>query len=395
MSGLPSLGWTDLVDIALVSLFVWAAIVWLRRSRSRAALAGLAILGAIYAVARQLKLELTAFILQGFFAVLVLILVVVFQEELRRIFEQIGVLGLRRRRPAPPPDAVDTLVRTAARLAQTRTGALIVLPGREPLDRHTEGGIALDGALSEPLLLSLFDSHSPGHDGAVIVHGSEVTRFAVHLPLSSDQAKLGPGGTRHAAALGLAEGTDALCVVVSEERGTVSVAQDGELRVLGAAAELGPVLRHFVERVTPVPVGEVRRRWLAVRGPEALLAVALAAVGWLLAASGSDVAETVRAASVVVENLPAGYVLERVEPQELAVTLAGPRRNVYFGDSGPLQATIDAHLVQLGRRTFRVTPELIEPPAGLTVLAVEPPQVRLSVREAPPATTGSAGGSSR
>ena len=383
MSGLPALRWTDVADVALVTLFAWAAIVWLRRSRARAALVGLAMLGGIYFVARQLRLELTAFILQGFFAVLVLVLVVIFQDELRRIFEQIGVLGLRRRLPAPPPDGIDVLARTVARLAQTRTGALIVLPGREPLERHLDGGIRLDGALSEPLLLSLFDSHSPGHDGAVVVDGDRIRRFAVHLPLSSDQTRLGPGGTRHAAALGLAERTDALCVVVSEERGTVSIAEGGDLKLLAAPAQAGPELRRFQARLHPPPPGRITRwRWLAVRWPELLLAMAIAVAGWLLIASGSDPVESARSAPVLIDDLPAGYVLESVEPEAVTVTLSGPRHSLYFGDLGRLRVHLDAHLASAGRRTFQVGPDQVEPPPGLRVLAVEPSRVRISVRAA-------------
>ncbi len=387
MGSLPSLSWTDLVDIALVSLMIWAAIVWLRQTRARAALAGLAILGVIYLGARQLDLRLTAFILQGFFAVLVLILVVVFQDELRRIFEQIGVLGLRRRRPVPPPDSIDLLAAAATHLARARTGAILVLPGRELVERHLQGGIALQGLLSEPLLLSLFDPHSPGHDGAAVVQGDLVTRFAVHLPLSSNQAMLGAGGTRHAAALGLAERTDALCVVVSEERGTISIAEDGNLTPLPDPGELGARLRRFAARVAPQPASE-RRRWLARRWPEALLAVGLAASAWLLTASGLDVAASVRAAPVVVENLPAGYVLDDVEPASVRVTLTGPRRALYFGDLSGLRARLDARLVASGRRSFEVTPRQVEPPEGLAVLAVDPPRVRLKVHRPSSATPG-------
>jgi diadenylate cyclase len=383
VNALTTLRWSDLVDIALVSLFAWAAIVWLRRTRARAALAGLAILGAVYFVARQLKLELTAWILQGFFAVLVLVLVVVFQDELRRIFEQIGVLGLRRRLPAPPPDAVEILASVVARLAQTRTGALIVLPGREPLDRHLDGGVALGGSLSEPLLLSLFDTRTPGHDGAVVVDRDVVTRFAVHLPLSTNQARIGPGGTRHAAALGLAERTDALCVVVSEERGTVSLAESGDLRRLASPQQVGPELHRFLARVFPPPPGRASRlRWLSVRWPELLLAVVIAFGAWFLTTSGSGLVEEVRSAPVVVENLPPGYVLERVEPEKVTVTLSGPRHSAYFGEPGTLAAHIDARLVASGRRTFQVTPEAVDPPPGFRVLAVEPPQVRVTVHAA-------------
>src|SRR5262249_56151173 len=111
-------------------------------------------------------------------------------------------------------------------------GALFVLPRPEPIEGHVGGAIPLGGRISEPLLLSIFDASSPGHDGAVILRGSQLERFAVHLPLSVNRAALGAGGTRHAAALGLSERCDATCIVVSEERGTVSVARDGAIRLL-------------------------------------------------------------------------------------------------------------------------------------------------------------------
>src|SRR5690606_23301634 len=123
-----------------------------------------AIAAGLYFAARWLGLQMTVWILQGFFAVGVLVLVVVFQEDLRRALDQLAVWGLRRKPQSAPPDAVDVLTRTVRRLAATRTGALIVIPGREPLDRHVDGGVELGGRLSEPLLLSIFDPHSPGHD---------------------------------------------------------------------------------------------------------------------------------------------------------------------------------------------------------------------------------------
>jgi len=119
---------TDVIDVALVAVALWAALSWLRRARARIALAGVAIAGAAFLVARQLELQMTVWILQGFFAVLVLVLVVVFQEDLRRLFDQIAVWGLRRK-PAPaPPDAVDALVGTVRQLLSQGFGALFVIP---------------------------------------------------------------------------------------------------------------------------------------------------------------------------------------------------------------------------------------------------------------------------
>jgi DNA integrity scanning protein DisA with diadenylate cyclase activity len=201
---LLSVRFAELIDLIVVWAMVWAGIAWLRTTSARLALAGLGILVAFYLVARQGGLVLTTWILQSFAAVAVLVAVVVFQQDLRRLFERIAALGFRRRLLPAGPDAIDTLVRAIAHLAEHRRGALIVLPGREAVAGHVQGGLPLRADITEPLLLSLFDPHSPGHDGAVIVSGDRLMQFAVHLPLSTDHAQLGQRGTRHAAALGLA-----------------------------------------------------------------------------------------------------------------------------------------------------------------------------------------------
>ena len=372
--------WRDLVDIALVAALLWGAFVWLRRTRARWALLGIAILGAAFLLARQLGLTLTTWLLQGSVVVFVIVLVVVFQEDLRRLVELIGVRGLGRRARTPTPEATDALIRCIAQLAASRTGALVVLPGREPLDRHITGGTQVDAELSEPLLLSIFDDHSPGHDGAVIVSGNRVRRFGVHLPLSTDHDQVGYGGTRHAAALGLAERTDALCLAVSEERGVTSIATEGILRGLYRPEELGIEIHRFIERVAPgrrparVQLSALLRHWPGVLG-----ALAAATLLWLLVVPGSGVVRAVRSVPVVVENLPKGFALAGVEPEEVEVTVSGPRRSLVLGEANAIEVRIDALLVQLGRRTFQVTPDLVTHPEGFQVHEVNPKQVRLSV----------------
>lgn len=372
---------TDVVDVAIVALMLWAALAWLRRARARIALAGVALAAAAFLIARQLELQMTVWILQGFFAVLVIVLVVVFQEDLRRLFEQIAVLGLRRTPPPAPPDAVDAIVAAVRRLVAQHTGALFVIPGREPLDRHVTGGIPLAGLVSEPLLLSLFDPHSPGHDGAVAIEGDRVTRFALHLPLSTDHAQLGMGGTRHAAALGLAERADAFCIVVSEERGTVSIARDGRLRVLPGPELLARELRRFLAERVPKP--EKRRSRFATlvrRWPEALLATGASIGLWVLLVPGSTVGQFQRRVPVEIENLPDGYALESIEPTEVDVVFQGRRRDVYLAlQQAKLSLHVDALLVQLGRRSFDVGPGDVRHPDGLVPLSVSPSKIKLNV----------------
>jgi uncharacterized protein (TIGR00159 family) len=379
---LRDVGFLDLVDIGVVAVLAWVGLRLVRRTRARPALLGLATLFAIYLAARQLGLGLTAAIFQAFFAVLVLVLVVVFQDDLRRIFEQVGAWVSRRRddeRSGAGPS--EMLVRTIEQLAESRTGALVVVPGREPIDRHVEGGIELDGRISEPLLLSLFDASSPGHDGAVVLAGDRVSRFAVHLPLSTDREQLAGLGTRHAAALGLSERTDALCVVVSEERGTISIANAGRLREVGRPRALAIELRKHAR-----PAREAASSgWLQPRFRDALLAVGIAAGLWVVQVPGSVVTEVEVEAPVVVEKLPDEFRLETIDPAVVTVRLTGRRRDLVLARNGSVEVRVDALLSRLGRRTFPLTPDLVEHPEGLEVTSIRPDRVKISIGAAPAA----------
>jgi uncharacterized protein (TIGR00159 family) len=379
-SWFPVSGWLDLVDIAAVAGLSWLAIRYLRRIRGRAALLGLGLLGAIYALARGLELRLTATIFQAFFAVLVLVLIVVFQEDLRRLFEQLGTWRRRQKRTDTHDNTLDLLVRVVARLAPSRTGALIVLPGREPLDRHVDGGIAIHGAVSEPLLLSLFDSSSPGHDGAVLLRDDRVERFAAHLPLSANHGAIGAGGTRHAAALGLAERCDSICVVVSEERGTVSVARDGVIRTLARPEDLVAELR-----ATFSPEGEPRVWWHREFALDAAIAIAGAFIAWAALIPGSDVSEVTVPAAIEIANLPANLEIESIEPPEAQVRIRGLRRDLLLANGQGVRVGIDGYLARLGRRTFTLSRESVRGHDPQDVIEIVPSKVRITVRNAEPA----------
>jgi uncharacterized protein (TIGR00159 family) len=376
----------ELLDIAVMVVLVFGVLVWLRHAKAQLALFGASTLGGAYLLARHAGLALTAWALQGFVAVAGVLLVVVFQADLRRGLERVALPLLGRRRKLAPAEAQEGLVRATLELAAARRGALIVLPGQESIDRHIEGGFKLGGVVSEPLLLSLFDPNSAGHDGAVVIEGGVVTRFAVHLPLSSDFAQLGTRGTRHAAALGLAERCDALTIVVSEERGSVCVARGGRLTELSAPAELTRVIGEFTSATGDAPGDAV---WPAVRrnGRDLALALAISLLLWAAVVPGSEVTESVVRVRVVVQDLPPGYVLADVQPQEVTVTASGPRRNLIFASPGDFELDVDAILVQLGRRRFEVDPGDVKRPPGVNVLAVQPDRIDLSVRA--PASAGS------
>lgn len=379
---------SEVIDIILVAVVLYTGIVWAQRTRAAFVVRGIAVLGGIYLIARQLELQMIALMFQTFFAVILVIVVVIFQEELRHIFEQIALWSMgRKRHPALRSTTADVLVRTTADLAKDRIGALIVVRGNDPLVRHIMGGIPLDGRLSEPLLKSIFETHSPGHDGAVLVESNRITRFAAHLPLSKDMAQLANVGTRHSAALGLAEISDALCIVVSEERGTVSVAQDGRLRRLDNLQELGSVLQKFLDDKFPnKDAGKKPGLWLQLlreNWPAKALALSLAIGFWYVLVPGSKPVEMSYSISVSVQNVPANLKVNEVQPPAVNVALSGPRRAFYLFRPERVTVLVDASSAGVGWRTFNISERNVQHPPDLTVQDLSPSTLRISFWKAP------------
>lgn len=373
---------SDFIDILFVAVLLYTAIAWVKTTRAAFVLRGMLVLAFIYLIARQFELQLTAWIFQGFFAIFLIVIVVIFQEELRQIFERVAVWSWRSNAtPALQSETANALVRTVADLSKERIGALVVVVGGDPLARHIVGGISLDGKVSEPLLRSIFDPHSPGHDGAVIIEHDRITRFAAHLPLSKDIQQLAGVGTRHSAALGLAELTDALCIVVSEQRGTVAVAKDGRLIRLNNPQELVGLLDKFLYKEYPAR----ERKWMPARHwrenwQGKAIALALAAGFWYVFVPGSKVMEATYKVPVQVQNLPADFELESVEPREVEATFSGPRRAFYFFRPKRLKVTVDVSTADLGLRTFTISAQNIRHPNELKVEDVKPPTLKISLR---------------
>jgi diadenylate cyclase len=384
----PTITFAEVVDIIFVAVLLYTAIVWARQTRAAFVVRGILILGGIYIIARYLDLQMTAWVFQGFFAIFLIMIVVIFQEELRQFFERIAVWSLARKRvPALGSQTSDILVRTLSDLAKEHVGALMVIRGNDPLERHITGGIALDGKLSGPLLKSIFDPHSPGHDGAVLVEQDNITRFAAHLPLSKDLTQLTHVGTRHSAALGLAELTDALCIVVSEERGTISFARDGKLREVENLQQLGAVIDSFLRTKFPstqqsnISLQFFRENWIAKA-----ISLSLAIGFWYIFVPGSKTVQVSYRIPVSVENLPADLRVEDIEPPMVNATFSGPRRAFYLFDARKIRVAIDVSMADLGRRTFNISEQNIRYPKELTLTEVSPSTLRLSVKKIPPPT---------
>lgn len=236
--------WRDLLDIALVSFFVYQVFQLVRGSRAVAILTGLGILSLLYFMASEMGLYTLTWILQYIFSSIVVLIVVIFQSDIRQALGEMGAHRLFKRKTLQST-GVEEVVKACVEMARQRIGALIVIERSMRLgDMVKKEGVRVDGLISHQLLLNIFYPKAPLHDGAVIISAGRIMAAACILPLAV--AKGQNFGTRHRAALGITQESDAIAIAVSEERGEISVAMKGELARSLDATRLKQVLNEIL-----------------------------------------------------------------------------------------------------------------------------------------------------
>ena len=244
-------------DVLLVATLVYRGLLVIKGTRAAPMLTGLSFIVLLYFMAKPLGLVTLAWILENFLSSLILVVVVIFQDEIRRGLTKVGLHPLYRREEGRVVDRiVEDLVLVCARFSELRLGALIVIKREVGLDELVEDAAVLDAAFNRKLLLSIFVTESPLHDGAVIIEQNRIKAAGCLLPLSSNP-DLDPNlGTRHRAALGLSERSDAVIVVVSEENGSVSFVREGKIIRNLDTARLRELLRGVLRVHDTSPAGE-------------------------------------------------------------------------------------------------------------------------------------------
>jgi diadenylate cyclase len=376
--------WQDAFDLIIVALLFYAFLLLLRRTHSSFIFNGISILLVVYAGARFLNLYLTNLLFQAFFAFFAVIIAVVFQRELRNFFEWLDVWRRWSRAPREflPESVADQIVEALTYLAKRKIGALIVLPGKQVIDGLLQGGVALDGQVSIPLLLSLFDPSSPGHDGAVIVEADRVRKFSVHLPLAERFEHYGNLGTRHRAALGLAERSDALVVAVSEERGTISVAYGGELRTLGQSGGLKEDIVSLLKARFQQAPGRPWHWLLTHNVREKAIAVLFTLLFWVIfvASQGSGVITRPYEVPVEFQFLPRGYAISEMSHETVSVTVSGRNQDFNMLEPEALRVVIRIPGGVEGRQRIRIEEAMISRPSSLSVVKFMPRYLEFTIQ---------------
>ncbi len=230
---------TDIVEIVLLSIALYHILLWIKNTRAWTLLKGiLAILAGAF-VASVFNLSTILWLANKTLSVGIIAVIIIFQPELRKALEQLGKKNIvgsffsfdDEKTPEGKfsDRTINELVKATFELARTKTGALMVLEGEINLEEYIRTGINIDSAISSQLIVNIFEHNTPLHDGAVIIRGDRIVSATCYLPLSSNMELSKELGTRHRAAVGVSENSDAFTVVVSEETGKVSVTVDGQI----------------------------------------------------------------------------------------------------------------------------------------------------------------------
>lgn len=235
-----NIGLIDIVQVLLIAIVVYYFILWMQQTRAYTLFKGMILIGVIVMIAAVTGMETILFIFRNISTVVLVGLVIIFQPELRKMLEQLGekntfsMLGMFNREKEGvdriTERSAEEIIRACYEMGAVKTGALIVLEKDIVLSEYEKTGIEIDARISSQLLINIFEHNTPLHDGAVLVRNDRIQSATCYLPLSDNLSLNKNLGTRHRAAVGISEVSDALTIIVSEETGNVSYALKGQIR---------------------------------------------------------------------------------------------------------------------------------------------------------------------
>jgi len=374
----------DVLDILFITVVVYHLYIWFRSTKAFKALIGLLALGIIFTIAQTWGLFLTTWMFQILWQVLIILLIILFQPEIRQFLERFNPFQkLSWRKSSNPAVWVETLAEACFKLAKNRIGALIIIERNDWVDEWITAGIPLEGQPTSEIIMSVFQKESPLHDGAIIIRKGGIVATACYLPLSSKEGLPKEYGTRHRAALGIVERCDAWAVVVSEERGKVSLVREGLIGSIEDPADLIKALDELMapkERKSQRPWHRIHLAFLH-QWHLKLITLGLVTVGWFFLAGQQNFVVSFKV-PVEMENLPAKMeILEPIKP-EITITARGLRKDASTLNVRNVRAKIDLSLAGYGIRSFRISRNKITLPSkNVDIIKIEPDEIFFVVKE--------------
>ncbi|MBN2569575.1 MAG: diadenylate cyclase CdaA [Deltaproteobacteria bacterium] len=374
----------DILDILFLTIVAYHLYIWFRETKALKALVGLFVMGFVFTIAEIWGLFLTTWVFQIFWQVLIILIIILFQSEIRKVLERVNPLqALGFHKPLSPDKWVPTFAKGVFALAKRKIGALIIIERKDRVKEFITEGQPLKGEPNIELLMCIFQKDSPLHDGAVLIQDDRIIHAASYLPLSSAEGLPKEWGTRHRAALGLSERCDALVVVVSEERGEVSLARGGNLLSIGDQEALLQLIQESLanQRLPQQAWWKKISSFIVNRWPAKAGSLFLVCFMWLMLAGQQDFEATINV-PVHYSNIP--QEMQLVEPEEthIQIVVRGLRKDASTLNEKNVSIDLDLSLASLGRRTFTISRDQIKLPYdSVYVVRINPTQLKLQFKK--------------
>ena len=383
---ISNLRFQDVLDVLFLTVVAYHLYLWFRGTKALKALVGLFVLGIVFTVARTWGLFLTTWVFQILWQVLVIILIILFQSEIRQVLERVNPLqAIGLRKGSKPEKWIPEFTRGIFSMAQQKIGALVIIEREDRVQEFITEGQPLEGEPNPELLMTIFQKESPLHDGSVLIQGGRITKVACYLPLTPEEGLPKQWGTRHRAALGLCERCDAWVVVASEERGEVSLSRKSEMIPVENSQQL---TQFILEAMTPLSMQKKtwweRIRFLLVnRWHVKVGTLFMVSILWLLLAGQQDFEVTFRA-PLGIKNLPSRMdILEPINPI-IQITVRGLRKDASILSEKNVLAEIDLSMASLGKAIFPIRRDHIRLPNDrVYVMNIRPSQIEFRFKEKP------------
>ncbi len=347
----------DVIDILFLTIVAYHLFIWFYETKAFKSLVGLMGLGIVYTIAQRWGLFLTTWVFQILWQVLVILLIILFQTEIRQVLERVNPLyafGWRKKMASMP--WVESFSHTIFELAKRKIGTLILFERSDKLEEYITGGISLEAEPTKEMLFSIFNKESPLHDGAAVLRNGRLISAASFLPLTSQEGLRKEWGTRHRSAIGITERCDAWALVVSEERGNVSLARGGKLSPILSPEILGETLSALITPVDPSALSTMAKvKHLIVNRWRLKLAVfAVVSVMWFSFAGQQDVEVTF---DVPVEF---SHISTQVEMTQainplISITARGLRKDTGLLNAKTVKVKLDLTQAETGKNVFFIT----------------------------------------
>ena len=368
-----TLGWQDIVDIILTSYILFRFYILFKGTNVFRILIGMTILWFFQRIAVFLGLIVTSWVVQGVAAVAALIIIVVFRNEIRSVLQARNLKSILWGFSSKTvTTTIEIIVESVYEMGLHRTGALLVFPGKDDLEEEVQRGIPWKGMVSKEMIMSIFWPGNPVHDGATIFEGNQIKEVGAILPLSHRDDLPSYYGTRHRAALGLAESSDALVIVVSEERGEVIVAKNSELKEVKQKRRLKRYLQEHMGVATKKQ--PFMRKETFETAMAALLSIIFVAGVWFNVTRGGETLRTMDI-SINFMNLDPGMEILARSVNAVSLDLSGSSALAKSINPAQVDVRLDLGKAVPGKNSFTITSDNISLPPGIILKNVYPSEV--------------------